>query len=320
MMNESTLIIGNGFDLNLGLKTSYRQFAESEYWPFDDQCAIYSKLAKYLQNCRSFDAWFDLERHLAKYAQPSHTNEDANRLLFSAPKVDKKYFSMLQSALCEYIEHAEKSQIDESSLAAKLLVFLSASKGIDNIYSFNYTDLGAFCQKLNVNRLPYYHVHGCCKAKSTILGISDDEKVLDGYDFLYKTSNSYYQSTNVRYALQRSSLVIFFGHSLGPQDYHYFSDFFRKQSRLDIEEKDAKTILIITYDEASRMNIIRQLRQMNEGRVNLLYDCNQLRIYTVSNTYGDSILADVQAEVERIWKAKEDADLYRFVNIMSKAQ
>lgn len=319
-MNESTLIIGNGFDLNLGLKTSYRQFAESEFWPIDDQSESYSRLAKYLQECRSIDTWFDLERHLANYARSTHTKDDSNRFLFGASKVDEKVFFNLQSALCQYIEHAEKSQIDESSLAAKLLVFLSASKGIDNIYSFNYTDLGAFCQKLNVNRLPYYHVHGCCKAKSTILGISDDEKVLDGYDFLYKTSNSYYQSTNVRYALQRSSLVIFFGHSLGPQDYHYFSDFFRKQSRLDIEEKDAKTILIITYDEASRMNIIRQLRQMNEGRMNLLYDCNRLRIYTVSNTYGESILSDIQAEVGRIWKAKEDAELYRFVNMMHKAK
>ena len=32
-MNNTTLIIGNGFDLALKLKTSYRDFVNSDYWP-----------------------------------------------------------------------------------------------------------------------------------------------------------------------------------------------------------------------------------------------------------------------------------------------
>ena len=32
-MNKSILVIGNGFDLDLGLKTKYSDFAKSNYWP-----------------------------------------------------------------------------------------------------------------------------------------------------------------------------------------------------------------------------------------------------------------------------------------------
>lgn len=31
----TTLVIGNGFDLDLGMNTRYSDFAKSEYWPKD---------------------------------------------------------------------------------------------------------------------------------------------------------------------------------------------------------------------------------------------------------------------------------------------
>ena len=33
---KNVLIIGNGFDLDLGLPTRYSDFAESNYWPKED--------------------------------------------------------------------------------------------------------------------------------------------------------------------------------------------------------------------------------------------------------------------------------------------
>lgn len=37
MFQESTLIIGNGFDLDLGLKNIFSHFVESEFWPVTSQ-------------------------------------------------------------------------------------------------------------------------------------------------------------------------------------------------------------------------------------------------------------------------------------------
>ena len=48
---ESTLIIGNGFDLDLGLKTSYKDFRNSEPWPIKDvNLNDYTSLQCYLIN------------------------------------------------------------------------------------------------------------------------------------------------------------------------------------------------------------------------------------------------------------------------------
>ena len=63
----SVLIIGNGFDLDLGMHTSYRDFAKSKLWPFDSP--IYDKgLGYYLNQKKHTENWFDLERELANYA------------------------------------------------------------------------------------------------------------------------------------------------------------------------------------------------------------------------------------------------------------
>lgn len=127
----------------------------------------------------------------------------------------------------------------------------------------------------------FIHVHGICKDCSSILGIGDNYKINKSYYFLYKTSSPYYKSSNVRYALQRSKLVVFYGHSLGPQDYHYFSHFFKCQSSENMVEADKKIIVFITKNKRSRDSILYQLREMNDGKIDLLYDCNDIRwIYT----------------------------------------
>lgn len=100
---------------------------------------------------------------------------------------------------------------------------------------------------------------------------------------MYKTSSKHYQSSNVRYALQNSKDVVFFGHSLGEQDYHYFQDFFRRQCRDDMTESDKCKITFFTKDDDSRLKLISQLRSMNDGRVNYLYDCNDLQFIHTDN-------------------------------------
>ena len=47
-MRKKVFIIGNGFDLNLGWKTSYKDFISSEYWPLRDK-EPYCLMAEYLK-------------------------------------------------------------------------------------------------------------------------------------------------------------------------------------------------------------------------------------------------------------------------------
>ena len=304
-MIETTFILGNGFDLDLGLKTRYSDFANSEYWVIDSDMQFYSELARYLEEKKNNNLnWLDLENSLAEYAAPVINQEQAAKLaLFQAHINDRKCYQKVQESLGQYIALQERTTIKKESLAACLLKLMSCFH-IENIFSYNYTDLNIFAQSLHLRPFQYQHVHGKCDNATQILGISDREKIRLDYDFLYKTCSSHYRSSNVRYALQRSTFVLFFGHSLGPQDYHYFENFFREQSRIDIKEKDKKTIYIITSDDYSRMQIIKQLRTMNEGHINLLFDCNEFRIFESRNTPPNEILAAINAKLTAINELK----------------
>ena len=50
------LIIGNGFDLDLGRNTRFSDFAKSDFWPKN----LKSQLYRYLSQKSQIEKWFDL--------------------------------------------------------------------------------------------------------------------------------------------------------------------------------------------------------------------------------------------------------------------
>ena len=69
-MSESrkiVLILGNGFDLDLGLKTSYKDFWESEFCPKDYPAPIIKHLNERWDEALEAVRWYDLENELMNY-------------------------------------------------------------------------------------------------------------------------------------------------------------------------------------------------------------------------------------------------------------
>lgn len=62
------LILGNGFDLDLGLKTSYKDFWESEFCPMEYPAPLIRHLNNRWPNSRDAVKWYDLENELLVYA------------------------------------------------------------------------------------------------------------------------------------------------------------------------------------------------------------------------------------------------------------
>ena len=62
------LILGNGFDLDLGLKTSYKDFWESEYCPKDYPTPLIRHLNQRWKKGLEAVKWYDLENELLEYA------------------------------------------------------------------------------------------------------------------------------------------------------------------------------------------------------------------------------------------------------------
>lgn len=68
----------------------------------------------------------------------------------------------------------------------------------------------------------YEYVHGCLKENCIILGVEEGTDLLLGYQYLYKTLNPHYESHSIQYDMLESDEVVFFSHSFGHNDYHYF--------------------------------------------------------------------------------------------------
>ena len=280
---EKVLIIGNGFDLDLGLKTSYYDFMQSPFFKNLDKS---SDLMKHILFKESISKWIDLETEIkniisSKKGFFSRGDNAKNPPFDNVFKANKDSYFQLTDALMDYLKSLDYKNLNKESIAYILLKSVIENDYFE-IFSFNYTDLNDINSSLNINNCTYNHVHGSIENSDIILGFEDEVDVIDEYCFMIKSHSPYYRSSNIRQSLYKAEEIVFFGHSLGITDYHYFSDFFSEQSGNNGTPKKKKTIRIFTYDENSRQNILVQLRNMNKWKTNQLYDLNDFRIYCTS--------------------------------------
>lgn len=284
-MKESVLmILGNGFDLDLGLKTSYKDFVESKLLHQRDKCALFDRICKQYET----KLWIDVEEELKgmateKFVESQDTGENE-----VYPNLLEQYELLVQE-LTEYIKGIDYEAIKKESAAAKVIKSVLRFSQNPTLIDFNYTDIDAISRKIDwPKNIPCKHIHGEAMSNSIIVGFDDDVNLLrDKYCQIIKSHSEHFRSVNINEALEAATEVIFFGHSLGSTDYHYFSDFFLSQVKEIGEEKfSKKTIKIFTYDEAARQNILLQLRKMNNKKTTLLYDLNDFQIYRTAPEYN----------------------------------
>lgn len=300
--NNVVLVIGNGFDLDLGLPTSYSSFIQSQY--FDNHVSEQQKksdtwntttdsdyLFDYLysriewRDSRHLDAkkWVDIENELIDFATRK------SDILSSFPIADEKeknMFYLLQNELCNYLSTINYDNVNKDSYAIKVLTAVNNSLG--EVISFNYTDLSRLDSfLLNPLKVPIEYVHGKLADRTIILGVQDNVDFDPSYSFLIKTFSPHYKSHNVRKKLLDADEIIFFGHSLGKTDYHYFEELFKRQSNPETA-KDDLFMRIFTFDEESRRNILLQLREMNHKRTNFLFDLCDFELYRTKDKQDDA--------------------------------
>ena len=214
-----------------------------------------------------------------------------------------------------YLKNVERKDVNCDSIAAKVFRLACWDSAFSKFYSFNYTDLDKLSEKLNLAGVPIVeYVHGCLADDSAILGINDTEDTLGGlYDFMRKSFNPHYSSHPVSYDLKMADEVVFFGHSLGDNDYHYFQSFFRHQCEENLAPEEKRTITIFTKDENGRMAIMRTLHKMNDGKTSLLFQNNILNIFCTddgeSSAFSEWYYAR-ELEAERM----RDKEFFDFTN------
>ena len=276
------LILGNGFDIDLGLKTGYRDFMNNDnYWPFQKEPESYSPLGQELKKIKE-ENWYDVERALLQFAKSYRQSTDPferDPNVFTNCRYD---YECLVSALAEYLQaQQDEGEVNTDSVAFRVLKRLLGNKSLDVIYSFNYTDIKKILQRIpglpSIN-IPIVNVHGKLNDHTLILGVNEKEELsYNQFQYLYKTFNRHYRSNSLRYDILTSQEIIIFGHSLSEVDYSYFEDFFFSLCQRDEDKSGKRKVTIFTYDEKSELQIKRWLRSMNQVQIELLYGYNDFQ-------------------------------------------
>lgn len=273
-------VIGNGFDIDLGWKTSYNDFFNSR---IGKRC-LKSKtaLSRYIKIHNGDADWCDLEMYLMKYVKrESGSDASYNKGIPINADADMEFFQELNYALCDYLESAQREKINEDSVAYHVLQIILESKCFnDNVFDFNYTDLRNVDSGMTfVCQLPYY-VHGCMKEGNTIIGVPADIEVIPGYEQMRKMFNQHYHQTPIVPALIEAKEIVIFGHSLSEIDYPYFRAFFKKLQSDEYIQKRSEIpyVTIFTYDLSSKLRILENLNRISDYQISKLFNYNHFDI------------------------------------------
>lgn len=284
-MGSKILILGNGFDLDLGLNTRYSDFWDSDLWTQAKNQCQEPYLVKSLERYRVTHHWFDLESGLKEGAAVQKNNLGSG---FNNSKYQQS-FHLLKDTLKQYIQEQQLCfQPKISCVAGQLLDVIDA---FNRIYTFNYTLLDEIAPRIGIDTLPTcFHVHGSLESgDDIILGIEteDFKSIPEQLTFLIKSNSQYYRNNNLLDDITNADEVIFFGHSINGMDFPYFKEYFRMLSQRNDPEEKKRRVTIITYDETSSSQIKDNMRS-NGIDVRTLYNRVKLDFILTKGIYDGS--------------------------------
>lgn len=303
------LVLGNGFNLDMGLETRYIDFVKSQEWK-----DLYNKfhrtsnknLAGFLKKRAGESHWFALEECLAEYAKKKIKKQD-----FSHVNDDKWFLELLEEQLQDYLTMVSQDPQNESHLSTRLISIMNNKSIFDKIYTFNYITHEALHNWHGCNyEDAVFHVHQKLYC-GIVLGVAENDITDDRYSFLRKVNHKAYESTGFGNNLMKADEVVFWGHSLHAIDFDYFRDFFMAHSRYDESRTKPVHITIIDKNDDSIQSIKDRLRNNGISLISL-YQYSHLTFVSLDNFYsGDSIEYD---KIKNLLKRLNIGDYNKFLS------
>ena len=288
-MAEVALIIGNGFDLDMGLPSRYSDFIKSKEWQgvvkrvecflADSSYSNHSLIAQ-LQLASMDSMWFDIEQEIYKFVK-SHPNNSQQEI-----EEIKWEFDLIKEGLANYLKRITTYfSADNSKLSTALYYHMrECPLTVTEIY-FNYTNPQQYIKLplqpeiFNGAQHWFTYVHGSLRDNDIVLGcdLQEGEKVNRQLSFMYKY-NMLNRANHVARNILEAKEIIFFGHSVNEMDFGYFREFFKVTSA---SPQPTRHLTFITLNEKSERDIKDNIR--NQGiSVTDLY--NNLESFTFIHT------------------------------------
>lgn len=280
MGEETLLIVGNGFDLSIGFKTSYGDFMKSSYFPHEETSNLCSYLHKqYEENM----GWIDIENELSEYSRMLTTKKLNAKKYNTILDIDslREEYDELKSSLKCYLQEETKRAFGPSpdNPAKRVIDQLPAES---KIISFNYTSIiermtrDRFC----ASKGNLLHIHGSLAPYDDIVfGVEDSAKLSKEHVFLYKVHSPHLKVQEFSDWLNSAERIIFYGYSLGDTDRQYFEKFFRK---LCSDDRTYTELVFYYYDQSSYDNLIWQLQMLTNHKLTQLQILNKIEFKNCS--------------------------------------
>ena len=280
MGEETLLIVGNGFDLSIGFKTSYGDFMKSSYFPHEETSNLCSYLHKqYEENM----GWIDIENELSEYSRMLATKKLNAKKYNTILDIDslREEYDELKSSLKCYLQEETKRAFGPSpdNPAKRVIDQLPAES---KIISFNYTSIiermtrDRFC----ASKGNLLHIHGSLAPYDDIVfGVEDSAKLSKEHVFLYKVHSPHLKVQEFSDWLNSAERIIFYGYSLGDTDRQYFEKFFRK---LCSDDRTYTELVFYYYDQSSYDNLIWQLQMLTNHKLTQLQILNKIEFKNCS--------------------------------------
>lgn len=262
-------IIGNGFDLNLGLKTGYQDFYEY-YIKQKSSSDVVKRLKEHLEKER-FKIWSDMELGMGAYTAYVNSVVEFEEVCHDLSLSLRQYLTDVQAGftslpsetqlLHEYLGSPQSGLLEGNARAVIDFLNDGTARNI-NVISFNYTNtferLSGFKGRfLNLEGRGILrsirHIHLSLNDTDVILGVNDESQienkdlvVPEVFDLLIKPHINEQLGTLVdvecRNLIREANLICLFGVSIGDTDKCWWKEIGNNMI------KSSKRIIYYTYD------------------------------------------------------------------------
>lgn len=199
-------LIGNGFDVNLGMKTSYANFYDY-YVDVPSSTEVILKMKKHIEKYKKTNLWADLEKGLGLYTKELSSLKELREVFFDINQNLKNYLESqsTQGILSAFPKYSDKLKRDlavphryiNQRFRQPIDQFIPLSSHIHDyvkIITFNYTetiesvlDVNTSSPALSLlkkNEAGYQrifnsirHIHGTLRDRELILGVNDISQI-----------------------------------------------------------------------------------------------------------------------------------------------
>ena len=261
-------VIGNGFDIDLGWRTSYKDFYDSKlngwrvHFLSGEDC-----LPVYLLD-HAGENWYDLERTIYDYCLLK-SKGDLDEDLMSR---DYRDYESIKGQLERFVKERSSEPVNEKSKAYKVLKSYIEERSrfhlsydmAPELISFNYTPLDKVAKQINPKvDLQYIPIHGTIEKNNCIFGFHDDNQIKGLYRDIQKSMDDNYDPGRIMPLLMDAKSITFFGLSMGYIDAVYFKDVLKAASQPgDFHTRKTMDIEFITKDKESKKDIKKNLQDI----------------------------------------------------------